>query len=79
MKKMWVFHVFFYQRGWVLVGGRLCQEGDCLGQSLWCPRIHGISIYMITSVPCRPSVAGCPGARHSVPVDLTRHKGRSRV
>ena len=31
---------------------------------------------MITSVPCRPSVVGCPGARHGVPVDLARHKGR---
>ena len=30
------------------------------------------SIYMITSVPCRPSVAGCPGARRGVPVDLER-------
>ena len=28
------------------------------------------------AVPCRPSVAGCPGAQHGVPVDLTRHKGR---
>ena len=31
---------------------------------------------MITSVPCVravcPSVAGCPGARHGVPVDLER-------
>ena len=30
---------------------------------------------MITSVPCRLSVAGCPGA--GVPVDLARHKGRA--
>ena len=37
------------------------------------------SICTITSVPSvRLSVAGCPGARRGVPVDLTRHKGRSR-
>ena len=30
---------------------------------------------MITSVPCRLSVAGCPGA--GVPVDLACHKGRA--
>ena len=32
-----------------------------------------LSIYMITSVP-----SVCPGARRGVPVDLARHKGRSR-
>ena len=47
------------------------------------------SIYMITSVPCRavpcvcavrPSVAGCPGVRHGVPVDLEHvTKGGSTV
>ena len=26
---------------------------------------------------CRPSIAGCLGARRGVPVDLTRHKGRA--
>ena len=44
---------------------------DCLAQ--FCSRHN-----LITSVPChavravRPSVAGCPGARHGVPVDLER-------
>ena len=33
----------------------------------------------LACVPRRPSVAGCPGARRGVPVDLARHKGRSRV
>ena len=31
------------------------------------------------AVPCRLSVARCPGARHSVPVDLLCHNGRARV
>ena len=37
---------------------------------------------MITSVTCRAvhlSIAGCPGARHGVPVDLPHHNGRVRV
>ena len=29
------------------------------------------------AVPCRPSVAGCPGARRGVPVDLDVTKGRA--
>ena len=32
---------------------------------------------MITNVPCVPSVAGCPGARRGVPVDLDVTKGRA--
>ena len=32
---------------------------------------------MITSVSCRQSVAGCPGARCGVPIDLDVTKGRA--
>ena len=50
-----------------------------------CMSKRSISIYMITSVPCRAvssvrlSVAGCPGVRRGIPVDLVRHNGRARV